>query len=844
MNLTLLLRNRPRRLQSSAVKRSIRWLALVAVSLLAPSELGAIIRLPDDAPECIVWAARDLEASLKEAGVSRADADVAVLLVGNERLPAQSFRLTLENSRVRIKGSDAVGAMYGLFELAEQIANGEAKGSWANVSSTLIETTQKPLLEFRGDNPFCHEKPFLLNDVPMWKAYIDMLARCRFNVLDIHAQFQLDKIEFPNIYPRLIHLPEYPTVGDQQEQEKNLADFKAILAHAKKRGVQVGLMNYTAVTTNVEQEDLADYSAKAVSRLLQECLDLDLLGFRIGESGQPTEFFEQSYLKGVADSGRQDIRLYTRSWVATQESLEKIGARTGGKFDIEIKYNGEHLGLPYHAVHGLHGTGDRHPSFSYEGFLRSVAPYRIVWQCRAGGTHRYWAWADTEFIRRTVGSFQFGRARGFTLEPHTAYRQTKAAPYYDRPEDQKVYQYIWEKQWMWYFHWGRLSYNPALPTATIEAAFDRRFGPAGKNIYRAMQASGKILPLINAYCSKSLNHQSDSPETETGFYNTTNKYRSRKHKQPEDSLALARHRPIDRRAFAGIGQYVEKRISGEPDGRIGPARVANMLAQAADQTRQLIDKVGPLTGPSSDEWRLLKTDLLCSAASGEYYRNHILGVLHFHYAEKTGSESDFQKADQYFAEARTAWKRLAQIADPVYALLQNTVVGQDDFQWNGELKPLKEIQIEFSALRSTSKIHPTAKPLTFTPADKGRDANIRVGAVSHTIQTDNQGRELKIRCNASAEHGVKAVLLWFKKLPSQYDWQVQPMTRCNAAQFAVTLPLSEVGLLYHVEVHDNQGGALNFPPVLKERPYWVVDPWEIESAAQGGTAEREHTSSD
>ena len=102
MNLTLLLRNRPRRLQSSAVKRSIRWLALVAVSLLAPSELGAIIRLPDDAPECIVWAVRDLEASLKEAGVSRADADVAVILVGDERIPAQSFQLTVESSRVRI----------------------------------------------------------------------------------------------------------------------------------------------------------------------------------------------------------------------------------------------------------------------------------------------------------------------------------------------------------------------------------------------------------------------------------------------------------------------------------------------------------------------------------------------------------------------------------------------------------------------------------------------------------------------------------------------------------------------------------------------------------------------
>ena len=30
-----------------------------------------------------------------------------------------------------------------------------------------------------------------------------------------------------------------------------------------------------------------------------------------------------------------------------------------------------------------------------------------------------------------------------------------------------------------------------------------------------------------------------------------------------------------------------------------------------------------------------------------------------------------------------------------------------------------------------------------------------------------------------------------------------------------------------IEVEDDNGAARNFPDVLRARPYWVIDPWQV-----------------
>ncbi|MFI5165324.1 MAG: hypothetical protein ACHQQS_01750 [Thermoanaerobaculales bacterium] len=789
----------------------------------------ATVVLPDPAPDCVQWAAGDVEAALQAAHVPAADARIEVTLGKSTSWPAESFRLEVKDGAVLITGADEVGAMYGLFELAEQITNGPGTGSWVSVATGISTTEQHPFLEFRADNVFCHVKPLLIKDVPMWEAYLDLLARCRFNVLDMHGGYDLTDTSFPNLYPQLVHVPEYPEVGDSREQDENLRDFKEIVAYAKKRGIKVALMNYTATLSAVSKDKLADYTAHAVTALLKAVPDLHMLGFRIGESGQAESFYRDAYLAGVTASGRKDVCLYTRSWGASLSKIEEIARATASGLDVEIKYNGEHLGLPYQAIQGYGGD------YSYRSYLQADAPYRIIWQVRANGTHRFWAWQHTDFIRRTVRSCGLGSARGFTLEPHIAYFTPYAAAYYQSAADKRVYHFIWEKHWAWYLAWGRLSYNPDLPEQTIVAAYVRHFGEAGRAIYTAMQASGPILPLAFAYRFPGPDQRDFSPETETGC--PLPKTGAGAVGATVDPFAYGRHHPMDARSFVSIDDFVGEKARNVADGRIGPIRVANMLQDAARKTRDAVDHVGAPTGRAGEEWRLLRADLLAASYLGEFHANRIRGTLLTEWGANHQNQDDFDEGAGYLAASREAWKQLAAIADATYAPLLNALRGQVNFRWASQLPLLEEYDSMVIQAASTAALDTGFEELTrptfrapprprleslLKASDLAEDHQIAVADLKQTLAAG----AITITLNASAPDGIAKVLLWYKSLPSDAAWTSVNMTRGEDA-YAASVRVPSTGLLYLIEAHDMGGSGVDFPDALGTVPYTVVGPGEI-----------------
>jgi len=808
-----------RAVSHGAQRSSLRILLAVLLSGSALNAASAAIRLPDHAPDCVAWAEGDVEGALQAAHVAIADAQITVALGGPASWPAESFRLDAKDGAVAITGADAVGAMYGLLELAEQIGNGGASGGWKQVAATLSSTEQHPFVEFRADNPFCHVKPLLIKDVAMWELYIDMLARARFNVLDLHGGYDLNSTSFPNLYPQLVHVPEYPEVGSSHEQDENLRDFKEIVAYAKQRGVRVALMNYTAAAAGVASGNLADYTARAVAALLRAVPDLQILGFRIGESGQPESFYRDAYLAGVAASGRKDVHLYTRSWGASQSKLEEIARTTPGGLDIEIKYNGEHLGLPYQGAKGCGGA------YSYQDYLKPDAPYRVIWQVRANGTHRFWAWEDSDFIRRTVRSLRLGNARGLTLEPYIAYFTPYAPAYYQSAADKRVYHYIWEKHWAWYFAWGRLSYDPDVPETTLVAAYARHFGAAGPAIYAAMQADGPIVPLVLAYRFPGPDQRDFSPETETGcpLPNAGSDGAS-------DPFAYGRHQPMDPRSFVSIDDFLTNKARRLPDGRIGPIRVASILQDAAKRTRDAVARVGPPAGRAGDEWRLLRTDLLAASALADFHANRIWGTLLAEWGSNGRNQADFDQGVSYLAASRESWRQLAAVTDGVYAPLLNAQRGQVNFRWASQL-PLLEDYDELVApthsngdkeLSQIVTLHPVARPplrTVVTASDLAEDPQITVSDLKETAA----GGNLTITLRAWAPAGIAKALLWFKPLPSDAGWNPVALTREDDSYLA-TVALPSMGLLYQVEVYDTTGSGIQFPSVLRTAPYVVVEP--------------------
>ncbi|HTW94720.1 MAG TPA: hypothetical protein VMD30_08010 [Tepidisphaeraceae bacterium] len=813
--------------------KSQQWIFLNDIRFAAPQATPGI-------QECDRWAADSVTAAIRGAGINPTTAEIRVATHFDASLGEQAFALDVQGSDVSLRGGDATGLMYGLFELAEQISNEHVAANWAQVAADLTPTTQKPFLELRADNAFLHtseEGP--LFDVPMWEEYIDMLARDRFNLLDLHVQYDIAKASFPSLYPLTVHLADYPDIGNAPTQARNMADLQAIVAHARARGLRVAIMNYSAGSKGLNKSELADYTAKAVTAFLKQLPDLYMIGFRVGESGQKDAFYEQTYPQAVAAAGRGDIPLYTRTWGTKRPDLQAIGADSPGGFNIEIKFNGEQLGLPYQAIHGR--DGKRNPAYSYEDYLDLPANYRIIWQIRANGTHRWWDWENTDFIRRTVRACTFGNARGFTIEPEMAYYPYAAADYFNDRADQRVYKYIFEKRWMWYFAWGRVGYDPDLPEQTIIDEYQRHFGPPGEQIYQAMQAASQIVPLVFSYRFQGPDQRDYSPETETGLGSlkapstrpSTKRSSSTRKSKPKKAgttrpsvvpiLRFAGNDPMDVRSFAGISRFVDDKLHGQQDGSVSPIQIAEILSSAASATRAEIEAVPPLQGRAADEWRLMRGDLLCAADLGDYHADRILGTTHLLYALDGNSQSDYDAAVDYFAQSRQMWKQLADTADAIYKPLTDHLRHEVDYRWSEGEADLAKADATAPDVWAKRKIVASAGPLKITDSDLGHPLGMAVTNLTHTIAPDSA----TIHCDVTAVGPVAQVILWYTDLPSTSTWQSTLMTSDGPGQWSVTVPLTSHGLLYQVEVRDNKGNAIIYPNPLVETPFRAITPAEI-----------------
>jgi hypothetical protein len=394
---------------------------------------------------------------------------------------------------------------------------------------------------------------------------------------------------------------------------------------------------------------------------------------------------------------------------------------------------------------------------------------------------------------------------------------------------------------MWYLAWGRLSYNPDLPEATIVAAFKVRFGNAGETIYQVMQQSAKIVPLVLTCNSQAIDHSYYLPELETGCFKLDVRQilPAKGDRKNFDPLLFGKYRRLlDIRSYAGIDPFVTAKIQGKTDGRIGPAWTVEILNRSAKNTREQIARVGELTGRPADEWRLLKTDLEASTFLSDYFTARTLGIMHLDYALQTGSQADYDKALDYLKKSREAWKTLSDNVEAVYAPLYGSIRVPQGYRWSQQIPWLEELDALVPGLWEKVKANPEAKPLVVTAAESGADTGIRVDRISHTLAKAEVKKKAiciaTIKCQTVAEKKIENVLLWYKPLsPCDAPWQSVAMKRGEGDEFSGEAPVGagkdEAGLMYNVEVRDAAGQVRLFPDPLRERPYLVM---ELEEAAQ------------
>lgn len=795
--------------------------AILFVSVLIVSNFSltvkAEINIPKHSQQNLIWAKAQFESFLEKQKIIF---PFSVTVLINNKLTPEEFHLQKNsNQSFSIQAGDSVGAMYGIFELKEQIelAYQNAPLTKEDLFLALKETKQKPFIKLRGDNPFIHVDPLLTNDTKMWFDYIDMLAENRFNFLDLHGGYNKTTTLFPNLLPYYVHIPEFPNVGNKEKQNSNLKNLKQIVKHAHARGVKIGIMNYSTEVDGIS--DLEKYTSKAIEILLNELPELDYIGFRVGESGKSADFFNKYYLNGIKKSKNPKIKIYTRSWQTTKEELTDISNHYHTPISIEIKYNGEHLGLPYQAIH------NQGKSYSYQDYIDPKGNYKIIWQVRANGTHRFWSWMNTDFIRRSVKTFQFGNASAFTLEPHIAYFPVKNKAYYKDDKNKNAYEYIWEKHKPWYFSWGRLSYNPELSESKIQFYFDKVFQQETNAFYKALNLSSKIIPLIFSYRHQGPDHRNFSPETETGAFwvkNLFQRYAFKSGWGTPGIKSFGKHNPLDDRSFISIKEFIKNKVSQKLDGRITPLQVANLLDKTSTSSQDLLKNIKNKDDPRNF---ILLTDLNCANHMGSYYSERIKGITYLYLSEETQNLQDFQKAKYHLKNSRHEWQNLSKTCDKVYQPLENwlRIKGpmpskeEKHYTWSSQIKKLNELDKGINNYLPSSSQN--ASTISFTKFESTLDL------IPHDFSLKNKlsGNKITVLFQDNENLGIQKVKLWFKKLPSYEKWKSQTMKKNSKNQFEVSVDFPKEGIMYHIEIF-TKDRALNYPNPLIETPFYFIEP--------------------
>ncbi|GAA4397405.1 hypothetical protein GCM10023187_06820 [Nibrella viscosa] len=401
-----------------------------------------------------------------------------------------AFRWLDGRKTLVILARDAVGAQYGILELAEHLqTNGTYK--------TLAAKTENPHLTYRivkfnlPWSPYRNSPATTLHtetcrDLRFWEAFLDMMAANRLNVLSLWNNHP---------FPYMIRATNFPAATPFTEQEmKDWQQFwKSLFRMAKQRGIQTFVVNWNIVVSpefakayhtqeyNDRSEQVKRYTRESVTQLINEYDDLTGIGVTLADwmgtfdgkmSPQEREdWIEETVVAGMK-AAKRPVKFLHRSVLAGDPMAMRGVIDRAGLTEpalVEIKFNWSHG----HSTPTLAITHDYHSGKLDERFWTpKPSNYQIQWMIR-NEDFFILRWGQPDFIRQHITTNTHDYVNGYFIGSEG---YIPAADYSHKPSAVKTWQYAFEKQWLFYALWGRLLYNPATPDSMFASAFDQRYG--------------------------------------------------------------------------------------------------------------------------------------------------------------------------------------------------------------------------------------------------------------------------------------------------------------------------------------------------------------------------------
>ena len=563
-----------------------------------------------------------------------------------------------------VAGSDERGVMYALLEIARQIRYVNAGTTATSALSQIREETAKPTVQVRGMVQFLHSADLERSwyyDRGYWQSYLGMLAEDRFNSFNLVFAHQTSYLAPP--YPFLFSVEKYPQVRvpglTVEDQKLNLEALQMISRMARERGIDfiMGIWEQRAwkrgqqsLVEGLTDEILVDYARLAMEKLLRLCPDIAGIQLRVNiESGieneRQTEFYRDGIIAGMKAAGRP-VLLDLRGWGALPETT-KAAVQSGLPMRLSMKYWAEFMGMPYQPARML-------PSYSYADFLRYPRLYPVMYQVWSLGSHRLLPWGSVDWMKRFVSSAHLGDSAGFETCAPLSQKGFGNPPgnwrIFVAPE-REYYRWEFQRYWLYYLLYGRLSYDPATSEKVWADEFRSRYGAkTAAAVYDAFQHGSEVIPFLVSYRLSNPNMYI-WPEKQMGgvldFY-----------------LEV---KPADAARFATFQEYVAKRLQGVRSARMLPQEASRRLAAMADGIESAIASADATLRPGENkEYAANRIDLKVLALLARYHSRKILAGANLALFYATGDESVLQSAESHAAAGLEIWERLVQLTDGVY----------------------------------------------------------------------------------------------------------------------------------------------------------------------------------
>jgi hypothetical protein len=620
------------------------------------------------------------------------DPHQAVLSDHIEGITSEGYKIVKLGDIIYVIGKTEEGCLYGIMDLIEQLG---VTSDFAKLEESQVNPAYS-LRAIKFNLPWAPYRPGPANDLHQetcrdldyWEAFLDMMVANRFNALTLWST---------HLFPYMIRAENYPdaTPFNESELQQWKTFWKALFRMAKERGIETYLVNWNIVVSPEFASaydaqvhgDLSDvvkkYTRESVTQLINEYEDLTGLGVTLadwmGNWGENLmtpvereEWIEDTFAEGMKRADRKIKFIHRAVLAGDPGEMRKVidHAELPERTIVEVKFNWSHG----HSTPHLSLTHSNQQGTIMRGFWDPKPEnYFIAWTIR-NEDFFVLRWGDPNFIREHLKVNNHPYVDGYFVGSE-GYIPAKDYAHKEHPH--KTWDYAFQKQWLFYYLWGRLTYNPDVSDEILARAFEVRYPDmSGIHLLNAYSLASKV-PLEIASFYKST---WDFTLYSEGFLAPwTTGYDDKK--SPFISLEeLIRHETLDDR-YMNIIDFSRMEHDGTPidDGLITPLELAAQLENNCSRAMKLISDSRASAKDITLESELDDLETWCHL--GFYFSEKLRAGVALESYRNSGKGELKENTVDHLQNCVSHWEDVIRLTSDRYQPMPYVSMGHHDQKW-------------------------------------------------------------------------------------------------------------------------------------------------------------------